>query len=83
MYRWCTSTNEKSEIASEREAITFLVAPPPELENSFVNSENKTTKSSTLSAETTSSFTSQNVVEKVSKEAIISATTTTKNYTVI
>ena len=82
MYRWCTSTNEKSEIASEREAITFLVAPP-ELENSFVNSENKTTKSSTLSAETTSSFTSQNVVEKVSKEAIISATTTTKNYTVI
>ena len=31
MYRWCTSTNEKSEIASEREAITFLVAPPPNL----------------------------------------------------
>lgn len=77
----CTSPNEKSEIASEIEATTSLVETP-ELENSSANTENKPTENGTLSAETTSSTTSENVAEKVSKEPIISTTTTIKGKSV-
>ena len=74
----CTSTNEKEKIVSENEATTsFTEITKPE--NSYVHTENEPTENSTLSAETTSFTTSENVAEKVSKEPIISATATTKS----
>lgn len=77
----CTSTNGKSEKVSENEATTSL-SETTKPENSFVNTENKPTENITLSAEATSSATSENVAEKVSKKLIISTTTTIKGKNV-
>ena len=77
----CTSANEKPEKFSEREA-TISYAESTKPENSCVNTENKPTENSTLSAGTTSSTTSENVAEKVSKEPIISTTTTIKSESI-
>lgn len=77
----CTSNNDNGKIVSENEASTsFVEAVEPD--NSTINNVNNAEENRTLSTEPTSSDTSKNVAEKVSKEPIISATTTAKSDSV-
>lgn len=77
----CTSPNEKGKIVTEGEATTsFVEAVKPY--NSTVNNGNNLAEKSTLSTETTSPDTSKNVAEKVSKEPIVSTTTTIKSESI-